>query len=231
MGNSSATKNQQRHGGQVWRGSRSITTLTKSNFYFKNSEEKLMFFVIHIDGWSFSGCFILCIRLRTSGRWDTPLVTPSKIKGLSIGSDMLFQNHVFFGSKLKALCTYSTSATTSHPNHWKVLVSGSRFFDWAPSYSVKNSKKLGTTQGTKRKQTISSFWNVLRSKFDWWTHTGFVLGILSCRLASLVPFCISWQGFQMNARVTTAELQKWLRKCSSLLKNAHLGETDVFVSM
>lgn len=47
-------------------------------------------------------------------------------------------------------------------------------------------------------------------------------------LASLVPFCISWQGFQTNARITTAELQKWLCKRRSLLEIAHLGEIDVF---
>ncbi len=160
MENSLATKNQQRHQGQVWRGSRSITMLTKYENIFRNSEEKLTSFVIHIEGWSFSGCFILCIRLRTSGRWDTPLLAPSKTKGLSIGSNKLFQNHVFFGSKLKAPCTYSTSATTSHPNHWKVLGSGSSFFDWAPSYCVKNSKNLGTTPGTVGKQTILTFQSV-----------------------------------------------------------------------
>ncbi len=36
-----------------------------------------------------------------------------------------------------------------------------------------------------------------------------------------MPFCISWQGFQMNARITTAELQKGMCKCRSLLEIAH----------
>lgn len=49
---------------------------------------------------------------------------------------MLFQNHIFFGSKLKAPCT-CTSATTGHQNHWKELGSGSRFFDWAPLCTKK----------------------------------------------------------------------------------------------
>lgn len=60
-------------------------------------------------------CFFLYIRLRTSGRWDTSLLAPSKTKGLSIGFDVLFWNHIFFGSKLKAPCTYSTSTRSSKP--------------------------------------------------------------------------------------------------------------------
>lgn len=41
-------KNQQQHRGQAWRGSRSITTLTKSENIFRNSEEKVTSFVIRI---------------------------------------------------------------------------------------------------------------------------------------------------------------------------------------
>lgn len=41
-------KNQQQHRGQVWRGSRSITTLTISENIFRNSEEKVTSFVIRI---------------------------------------------------------------------------------------------------------------------------------------------------------------------------------------